>query len=77
VQWDADRVGVMEGEQHNTTDIEFYGPNTMMGTLYLGAPAASRNAAAVRVRREAAEIFVFDPPITLWAGNRLEIAVRA
>jgi uncharacterized protein (DUF608 family) len=35
--WDADRDGVMEGEQHNTYDIEFYGPNTMMGTLYLGA----------------------------------------
>jgi uncharacterized protein (DUF608 family) len=27
----------MEGVQHNTYDIEFYGPNTMMGTFYLGA----------------------------------------
>ncbi|MBM3459739.1 MAG: hypothetical protein FJX77_14550, partial [Armatimonadetes bacterium] len=36
-KWDADRDGVMEGEQHNTYDIEFYGPNTMVGTLYLGA----------------------------------------
>ncbi len=35
--WDADRDGVMEGEQHNTYDIEFFGPNSMMGTLYLGA----------------------------------------
>ncbi len=35
--WDADRDGVMEGMQHNTYDIEFYGPNTMMGSLYLGA----------------------------------------
>ncbi len=26
--WDADRDGVMEGEQHNTYDIEFYGPNS-------------------------------------------------
>lgn len=40
-QWDADRDGVMEGEQHNTYDIEFYGPNTMMGTLYLGALRAA------------------------------------
>jgi non-lysosomal glucosylceramidase len=40
VNWDADRDGVMEGEQHNTYDIEFYGPNSMMGTLYLGALAA-------------------------------------
>jgi uncharacterized protein (DUF608 family) len=40
-QWDADKDGVMEGEQHNTYDIEFYGPNSMMGTLYLGALAAA------------------------------------
>ena len=25
--WDADRDGVMEGVQHNTYDVEFYGPN--------------------------------------------------
>jgi uncharacterized protein (DUF608 family) len=35
--WDTDRDGVMEEEQHNTYDIEFYGPNTMTGLLYLGA----------------------------------------
>jgi uncharacterized protein (DUF608 family) len=45
VKWDADRDGVMEGEQHNTYDIEFYGPNTMMGTLYLGALAAGSKIA--------------------------------
>lgn len=43
--WDADRDGVMEGEQHNTYDIEFYGPNSMVSTLYLGAlEAAARMA---------------------------------
>ncbi|MGC8717324.1 MAG: GH116 family glycosyl-hydrolase [bacterium] len=35
--WDTDRDGVMEQEQHNTYDIEFYGPNTMTGLFYLGA----------------------------------------
>lgn len=35
--WDTDKDGVMEGEQHNTYDIEFFGPNAMMTTLYLGA----------------------------------------
>lgn len=45
VSWDKDRDGVMEGEQHNTYDIEFYGPNTMMGTLYLGALAAAAEMA--------------------------------
>ncbi|MDO8585420.1 MAG: GH116 family glycosyl-hydrolase [Armatimonadota bacterium] len=36
-EWDKDRDGMMEAIQHNTYDIEFLGPNTMMGTLYLGA----------------------------------------
>ena len=43
--WDADRDGVMEGEQHNTYDIRFYGPNSMVGTLYLGALAAASRMA--------------------------------
>jgi uncharacterized protein (DUF608 family) len=54
--WDRDRDGVMEGEQHNTYDIEFYGPNTMMGTLYLGALlAAEEMARAVGEEAIAAE----------------------
>ncbi len=39
--WDADKDGVMEGEQHNTYDIEFFGANPMMTTLYLGALKAA------------------------------------
>ena len=35
--WDRDKDGVMEGRQHNTYDIEYFGPNTMTGALYLGA----------------------------------------
>ena len=27
----------MEGVQHNTYDVEFYGPNPMCGIYYLGA----------------------------------------
>jgi non-lysosomal glucosylceramidase len=45
VHWDADKDGVMEGIQHNTYDIEFYGPNTMMGSLYLGALRAGEEIA--------------------------------
>ncbi len=43
--WDPDGDGVMEGEQHNTYDIEFYGPNTMVGSLYLGALRAAAELA--------------------------------
>jgi non-lysosomal glucosylceramidase len=59
VEWDADRDGVMEGQQHNTYDINFYGPNSMMGSLYLGALAAASRMArhlgddAAAVRYEA------------------------
>ena len=43
--WDCDRDGVMEGVQHNTYDIEFYGPNTMIGSFYLGALRAAEEMA--------------------------------
>jgi uncharacterized protein (DUF608 family) len=39
--WDADRDGVMEGAQHNTMDVEYYGPNPQMGLWYLGALRAA------------------------------------
>jgi non-lysosomal glucosylceramidase len=39
--WDADRDGVMEGAQHNTMDVEYYGPNPQMGIWYLGALRAA------------------------------------
>lgn len=44
-QWDPDRDGVIEGIQHNTYDIEFSGPNTMMGSFYLGALRAAEEMA--------------------------------
>ena len=43
--WDRDKDGVMEGRQHNTYDIEYFGPNTMMGSLYLGALKACAHMA--------------------------------
>lgn len=36
-QEDKDANGLLEGSQHNTYDINFFGPNTMVGSLYLGA----------------------------------------
>jgi len=43
--WDADRDGVMEGCQHNTMDVEYYGPNPQMGLWYLGALRAAEEMA--------------------------------
>ena len=39
--WDADKDGVMEGCQHNTMDVEYFGPNPQMEFLYLAALKAS------------------------------------
>lgn len=43
--WDADRDGVMEGCQHNTLDVEYYGPNPLMQGWYLGALRAAEEMA--------------------------------
>jgi uncharacterized protein (DUF608 family) len=46
--WDADRDGVAEGAQHNTMDIEYFGPNPEVQSWYLAAlKAAASMAAAV------------------------------
>lgn len=44
--WDADRDGLMEGCQHNTMDVEYYGPNPQMGIWYLGALRAAAEMAS-------------------------------
>ena len=43
--WDANKDGVMEGSQHNTMDVEYFGPNPQMGFWYLGALKASEKMA--------------------------------
>ena len=40
--WDKNKDGVMEGPQHNTMDIEYYGPNPQMSAWYLAALKAAR-----------------------------------
>ena len=46
--WDADCDGVMEGCQHNTMDVEYYGPNPQMEFLYLAALKAAAAMADAR-----------------------------
>jgi uncharacterized protein (DUF608 family) len=45
--WDPNRDGVMEGVQHNTYDVEFYGPNPLCGVYYVGALRAAEEMAGV------------------------------
>lgn len=43
--WDPDRDGIMDGCQHNTMDVQYFGPNPQMGTWYLGALRAAEEMA--------------------------------
>jgi uncharacterized protein (DUF608 family) len=45
--WDAQRTGVMDGVQHNTYDVEFYGPNPLGTIYYLGGLRAAEEMARV------------------------------
>lgn len=53
--WDADRDGVMEGCQHNTMDVEYYGPNPQMELWYLGALRATEEMASYLGEQEFAQ----------------------
>jgi len=45
--WDTDGDGVPDGKQHNTYDIEFYGPNPLCGIYYLAGLRAAEELARV------------------------------
>ena len=43
--WDADADGIMEGSQHNTMDVNYFGPNGQMTFWYMGALRAAEQMA--------------------------------
>ncbi|MDR1723453.1 MAG: hypothetical protein LBR84_05890 [Tannerella sp.] len=43
--WDGNQDGVMEGSQHNTMDVNYFGPNPQMQFWYLGALKAAEQMA--------------------------------
>jgi non-lysosomal glucosylceramidase len=43
--WDGNQDGVMEGAQHNTMDVSYFGPNPQMGFWYMGALRAAEEMA--------------------------------
>jgi non-lysosomal glucosylceramidase len=53
--WDTDRDGVLDGRQHNTYDIEFYGPNPLCGIYYLAGLRAVEELARVMGEPDLAE----------------------
>ncbi|UVI29285.1 non-lysosomal glucosylceramidase [Paenibacillus spongiae] len=54
--WDPDRIGILVEPHHNTYDIEFWGPDGMCSSIYLGAlKAASIMAEAMGEAANAGE----------------------
>ena len=53
--WDENKDGVLEGEQPNTYDIAFYGPNIYIGALWLAALRAAEEMAKIQGEEELAQ----------------------
>lgn len=53
--WDTDGDLVLDGEQHNTYDIEFYGPNALANSLFYAALRAGSEMAVRMDDKETAE----------------------
>jgi uncharacterized protein (DUF608 family) len=72
VPWDPNKEGVMRGDQHNTYDIDFYGPNMMTGSLYLGAlKACAEMATAMNEPAKAEEYTALYEKGRKWYENEL------
>ena len=50
--WDANQDGIMEGSQHNTMDVNYFGPNGQMTFWYMGALRAAEEMAIAMKDRE-------------------------
>jgi len=69
IKEDANGDGLLEGSQHNTYDINFFGPNTMVGSLYL----AALRAGEVMAREVGDEEFAATCRKIFDSGSRLSV----
>ena len=70
--WDGDQDGVMEGSQHNTMDVSYYGPNPQMQFWYMGALlSAAKMADAVKDKDFAAKCRKLFKQGSGWTDDKL------
>lgn len=70
--WDANEDGVEEGEQHNTMDVDYYGPNPQMQFWYFGAlKASSKMAMAMNDKAFAKKCDVIFAKGSAWVDQHL------
>ncbi|WP_423066277.1 GH116 family glycosyl-hydrolase [Devosia sp. CN2-171] len=46
-RWDPDQTGILSGRQHQTLDMELFGPNSWLGSMYVAALLATSEMADV------------------------------
>lgn len=56
--WDKDGDFVLDSQQHNTYDIEFYGPNALVNSMFYGALKAGHEMAKYLGDEEAAKKYL-------------------
>lgn len=56
-KWDADKDGVLKGRQHNTLDIELFGPNSWLTGFYLAALKAGSEMAEYLGEEDTAQVY--------------------
>lgn len=70
--WDGNRDGVMEGSQHNTMDVNYFGPNPQMGFWYMGAlKAAEKMAVAMNDKKFAQQCQILFEKGSRWMDEHL------
>ena len=74
--WDPQKIGMLSGEQHNTYDINFYGPTSMTTSIYLAALKAGSEMARAMGDKKAAREYkkIYENGAqrmvdSLWNGN--------
>lgn len=56
--WDPNLSGVLSGRQHNTYDINFFGPSSMTTSIYLAALKAAAEMATAMGENDAAQTYL-------------------
>lgn len=70
--WDGNQDGVMEGSQHNTMDVNYFGPNPQMGFWYMGALwAAEKMAIAMNDKEFAKKCNILFTKGSAWMDDNL------
>ena len=71
-RWDPDQSGVLTGRQHHTLDMELFGPNSWLESMYLAALKAAAEMAAVLEDRESELLYrsIFEKGKT-WSEKNL------